>query len=326
MTYYLIRRLAMMLIVVLGVITFVFLLLHLAPGDPVDFLMVSPYATNEDIEAMRQHYGLDRSMSAQYVVMIGNILKGDFGKSFFHGRPVFDLVKERLPATLELAILAILTTAIVAIPMGLISALKRGSIGDYLSSIYMFIGIATPNFWLGIVFILIFSTSLQILPTFGRGPGLIKSFLEIFSAGPGNFGKSLYFLILPVLTLSIYYTSIIGQLTRGSVIEESRKDYLRTLRAKGVREQTIVGRHLLKNVSVPIINILGLQLGALIGGTVVIETVFSWPGIGLLLIQSITKRDYPTVQAIVIIVSIGYVVINLIVDLIHMYVDPRVRA
>jgi len=326
MSAYLVRRFALLILVVFGVITFVFLLLHLAPGDPVDFLVVSPYATQEDIDAMRTVYGLDKSLTGQYWVMIKNCLRGDFGKSFFHGRPVFDLVLERLPATLELGLLAILVTAVVAIPMGLVSAIKRGSIADHVSSVFMFIGIATPNFWLGIVLILVFSTFLGLLPTFGRGPALAEGLFTLFQAGPKPLLKSLSYLVLPVASLAVYYSSIIGQLTRGSVIEEFRKDYLRTLRAKGVRERTLILRHLLKNVSVPIINVLGLQMGALIGGTVVIETVFSWPGIGLLLIQAIGKRDYPVVQAIVILVSVGYVMINLLVDLIHMYVDPRVRA
>jgi peptide/nickel transport system permease protein len=315
-----------MIVVVLGVITFVFLLLHLAPGDPVDFLVVSPYATKGDIQAMREVYGLDKSLVGQYWAMITNSLKGDFGKSFFHGRPVFDLVLERLPATLELSILAILTTAVIAIPIGLVSALRRGSWADHMSSLLMFVGIATPNFWLGLVLILIFSTFLGLLPTFGRGPSLVSGFMALFQDGPRSLLQSVSYLVLPTASLAVYYASIIGQLARGSIIEEFRKDYLRTLRAKGVREGALIFRHLLKNISVPIINVLGLQLAALIGGAVVIETVFSWPGVGLLLIQAIVKRDYPVVQAIVILVSVSYVVINVIVDLIHMYVDPRVRA
>lgn len=320
-----VRRFLHTLLVMLGAVTLVFILLNIAPGDPVDRMAASPYATQEDLARMKATYGMDKPVVQRYFVMLYNMARGDFGRSFFHHQDTLPLVLERLPATAELALAGIFVTVLIALPAGLISALRRNRPEDYLASAVMFIGQATPQFWLGLVLIVVFSTQLGWLPTFGRGPSLAAGLAGVLTGQPGQFWEALRYLLLPAFTLGIYFSSVIGQLTRGQMIEGMRQDYVRVLRAKGVRERVIVWAHVLKNAAIPVVTVLGLQLGALLGGTVVVEAVFSWPGVGSLLVGAISQRDYPVVQAVVVVVSLGYVLINLCVDLIHMYLDPRVR-
>ncbi len=304
MNAFLVRRLAQAGVVVLGVSFVVFLLLHLT-GDPT-LLLLPPDATAEEIRRFRSSMGFDDPFFVQYARFLGGALRGDFGVSLRHGEPAMGLVIERLPATFELSSAAMLVALAVALPAGVVSAVRRNTPVDYLSTTVALLGQSMPTFWLGIMLILIFSVRLGLLPSSGRG--------------------DLEHLVLPALTLGLFTTARMMRLTRSGMLEVLGQDYVRTARAKGMSEAPIVWKHALRNAAVPIVTIAGLELGALLGGSVITETIFAWPGVGRLSVQAIYNRDYPVVQAAVFVLATTFVVVNLVVDILYTYLDPRIRT
>lgn len=303
MRVYLARRLLQSLIVLFGVSFVVFFILYLT-GDPA-LVLLPPDASPEDVRQFREAMGFNDPFIVQYGRFLGGALRGDFGNSIRHGESAFHLVVERLPATFELAGAGLLIALCLAIPAGIISAVHRNTIADYVSTVVALLGQSMPTFWLGIMLILLFSVQFNLLPSSGRG------------GWPH--------LILPAITLGLFTTARITRLTRSGMLEVLNQDYIRTARAKGVSDQPVVWKHALKNAAIPIVTIVGIELGTLLGGSVITETIFAWPGVGRLSVQAIYNRDYPVVQAAVFLLATTFVLVNLIVDVIYTYLDPRIR-
>ena len=303
MKTFLVRRLWQSLVVLLGVSFVVFLILHLT-GDPA-LVLLSPEATADDVRRFRDAMGFNDPFIVQYWRFLTGALHGDFGQSVRHGEPAFGLVVERLPATFELAGAALLLALVLSIPAGIVSAVRRNTVLDYVSTVVALLGQSMPTFWLGIMLILLLSVQLQWLPSSGRG--------------------GWEHLILPAVTLGLFTTARITRLTRSGMLEVLNQDYIRTARAKGVSNPPVVWKHALKNAAIPIVTIVGIELGTLLGGSVITETIFAWPGVGRLSVQAIYNRDYPVVQASVFLLATTFVVVNLLVDVVYTYLDPRIR-
>ena len=301
---FLASRLLRALVALWLVSTVVFVVMHLS-GDPVP-LLLPPDAPRSEIFRVRAELGLDRPVLVQYAIFLGNVLRGDFGRSIHFRQSAFRVVAGYLPATIELGLSAFVLAAVVALPIGVLSAVRRNSAVDQATMGLALVGQSAPTFFIGILLILVVSLNLGLLPTSGRGDWRN--------------------LVLPALTLGAFAMASIARLTRSAVLEVLSADYIRTARAKGVSEALVVVKHTLKNAAVPIVTITGLQFGTLLGGAVVTETVFAWPGIGRLAIQSIYNRDYPVVQCTVFLSAVLFIVINFCIDLIYGLLDPRVRA
>ena len=304
MKVFLARRLLGLIFVLLGVITIVFLIIHLVPGDPAR-IMLGENALPSDVEALRESLGLNRPLIVQYFDFFAKLFQGDLGRSFNTGQPVLSAIIERFPATLILTAASMFFAVIIAVPIGIITAAKRNTVVDNLGMIFSLIGVSMPAFWLGPILILIFSVKLGILPVSGSG--------------------SIKHLVLPSFSLGFALAAIISRMTRASMIEVLNQDYIRTARAIGVSEKIILLKHALRNAIIPVVTIIGLQFGALLGGVIIIEIIFSWPGIGQLLIPAIMRRDYPLVQGCILFIAVVYIFVNLIVDIIYAYIDPRIK-
>ena len=291
------------LLVLLGVSFVVFFILHLT-GDPA-LVLLPPDATAEDIRRFREAMGFNDPFLVQYGRFLSGALHGNFGQSVRHGEPAFGLVVERLPATVELSAAALAIALGLAIPAGIVSALRRNTAVDYISTVTALLGQSMPTFWLGIMLILVFSVWLNLLPSSGRG--------------------TLQHLVMPAVTLGLFTTARIMRLTRSGMLEVLSQDYIRTARAKGVSDPPVVWKHALKNAAIPIVTIVGIELGTLLGGAVITETIFAWPGVGRLSVQAIYNRDYPVVQAAVFVLASTFVLVNLLVDVVYTYLDPRIR-
>ena len=326
------RRIVGAIPVLLGISFLVFMLMHLAPGDPV-VLLLGDDATPADVARVRQEWGLDQPLLVQYWQFISRALVGDFGKSLKFGEPVLKLVCERLPATIELAIVSLLVAILISMPIGIYSAIKRDTLLDHAGTGIALIGVSLPNFWLGIMLIYFLGGQLNLLPVAGRIEyGIeVKSITGLYlldSLITGNFAafwSALKHLLMPAFTLGTALAAIVTRISRSSVLEVMRQDYVTTARAKGLSERVVIWRHILRNALITIITILGLQLGALLSGSVVTETVFSYPGIGDLLIQSISARDYKLTQVLILMFAVTYFVVNLLVDFLYSLVDPRIK-
>lgn len=286
------------------IVTMVFLLAHIVPGDPVQ-QMLGEGARAEDLQQLRHALGLDMPIGKQYVHYLAGVAQGDLGESFRFREPVTRVVIEHYPATLELAVVALLVCTVIGIPAGLLAAERRASATDHAVGVFTLLGLSVPNFALGPVLVLVFSVLLGWLPVSGRG-------------GPAH-------LILPAMTLGAALAAILTRMVRTSVIEELSSDYVRTARAKGLSPAAVLFRHAFRNALIPILTILGLQFGTLLAGTIVTETIFSWPGIGRLAVQAIGARDYPLLQGCILLIAVSYVLVNLFTDFIYVLVDPRVR-
>jgi len=332
MLAYSVKRLFGVLPVLLVVSLMVFALMQAAPGDPVSML-VSDEASPEDRARIAAAWGLDQPAPVQYLNFVKNAVTGDFGTSFRYREPVMDLVLARLPASIELALFATFLAIIVGIPLGVMAAARPNSVFDTIGSIGGFFGISMPNFWLGILMILIFAGYLNILPSGGREPwGLdlprITGFLTLDAILQGRWDalvQALRYLALPTIVLGTAMTGIIMQITRASMLENLGEDYIMTARAKGLSSRVVLWRHAFRNALVSVITIIGLEFGALISGAIIVETVFSWPGIGLLLIQGITFRDFPLITGLVLIYTTIFVLLNVLIDILYTVVDPRIR-
>lgn len=298
-------RLASALVVVLGVCTLVFALIHLVPGDPVE-AMLGDRAQAADRAALRAALGLDRPLWEQYWSYLGDLLRLDLGASFLDQRPVTAILAERLPATLRLAAAALGIALVVALPLGVLAARYRGSAVDSAAMTLSLLGISIPNFWLGPLLILVFSLWLGWTPVSGDQAPLG--------------------IVLPALTLGTALAAILARMVRASMLEVLGEDYVRTARAKGLGEVAVLWRHALRNAWLPVLTVIGLQLGGLLAGAVITETVFAWPGIGSLLVESIKARDFPVVQGCVLLISLSYVAVNTLTDLAYAWIDPRISA
>jgi peptide/nickel transport system permease protein len=304
MRYYIIRRILELIPVFFCVTAIVFLMLHLIPGDPAEIL-AGEEATQEDIEGIRTQLGLDRPLVIQYLTYMKNIFKGDLGRSMRTRRPVLREIWDRYPNTLLLAACSVVVMVVLGISTGIISAIKQQSWLDNISMVVALFGVSMPVYWLGLMLMLFFSVHLGLFPTTGIG--------------------TFKHLILPSFTLGASATAVVARLTRSSMLEVIRQDYIRTARAKGVNEPTVIMRHALKNALIPVVTIVFLRFGALLGGAVLTETVFAWPGIGWLMIDAIWARDYPVVQGCILMVAVTFVLINLFTDLLYAFIDPRIR-
>lgn len=300
---FLIRRLVHSIFVLFGVTLVVFVLIR-ASGDPAA-LYLPEDSTPAEVEAFREQMGWNRPIYVQYASFVWRLLHGDFGTSLRHYEPALNLVLERLPATIELAAVSLAFALAIALPVGVLSAIHRNSILDAMARIFALLGLCTPNFWLGTMLIIIFAVQLEVLPAFGRGNVLN--------------------LILPGFTLGFTAAATIMRLLRSSILEVLGMDYVRTARAKGLNERTVLLRHVLRNAAIPTITVVGLQAGYLLGGAVVTETVFAYPGMGRLAVQAILGRDFAVVQTFVIIVALIFITVNLVVDALYTVVDPRIR-
>ena len=301
---FLLRRLLLLIPVLWGVATLVFLLLHFIPGDPVD-LMLGDSALGTDRETLRDQLGLNDPLIVQYLRYFGDLLQGDWGTSLFSKKPVFEEIMERVPATMELMFGAMVVTILVAMPLGLIAAVNKGTWIDQGAMIFSLLGVSLPNFWLGPMLILLLSIHFDLLPVNERG--------------------GLEHLILPALTLGTSLASILARITRSSVVETLQAEYIRTARSKGISELRILFRHALRNALIPIVTVIGLQVGVLLSGAIITEAIFDWPGLGNLLISAINSRNYPLVQGCVLFIAGSYVMVNLVIDLLYAYIDPRIR-
>ncbi len=314
MRRYVVRRLLLLVPVLLGVSVIIFMVLHLAPGDPAE-IMLGSQATQADLERLRAELGLTEPLYIQYVDWLGQVARGDLGRSIWMKRPVLAEVLGRFKATLVLTGSALVLSTAVGLALGIASAVRPNSLLDRLSAVASLFGASMPVFWLGIVLMVVFALWLGWLPASGM----------FAPYGGGDLRDLFVHLALPAVTLAAASVTIIARLTRSTMLETLGQDYIRTARAKGVVERAVVLRHGLKNALIPIVTVVGVQAGYLLGGAVLTETVFAWPGVGTLMVQGILARDFPLVQGCVLVVALSFVLINLVVDLLYAWLDPRIR-
>lgn len=312
MTAYAIRRLLQAIPVLLLSSIFVFALIRLIPGDPA-YVIAGPDALPEQVAAVRARLGLDRPIYVQYLVWLGNVARGDLGKSILNGYPVMELVWTKFLITLQLTIGAALVSLLIAVPVGIVSAVSQGTLFDRLASGLVALSYAIPTFWLGILLVLVFAMQLRWLPPSGH--------VE-FSERPW---LALKLMVLPSLTLGLYTSAVLSRFLKSSILEIMRLDFVRTARAKGLSESGVISRHLLKNALIPFVTVFGLQIGVFLGGSVVTESIFDWPGMGRMMLHAIQTRDYPVLQGGVLFIVVIFVLVNLITDLTYAYLDPRIR-
>ena len=304
MLRYFIRRVLLAVPVLLGVATLVFSLIHLVPGDPAQ-AMLGDGAAPQDVAELRTSLGLDRPLLTQYVAFLRHAITGDLGKSFRTGQPVTTMIVERVPATAELAFAAMFVAIVIAIPLGVVAAVWRGTAVDFGAMTFALAGVSIPNFWLGPIMAIVFAVKLGWLPVSGRGTAA--------------------HLVLPAISLGLALSAILARMTRASLLDELNELYVRAARARGVSRTASIASHALRNSLVPLLTIIALQFGAVLTGAVITETIFAWPGIGRLLIQSIGFRDYPMVQGCILLIAVTYVTVNLVTDLMYGVLDPRIR-
>jgi peptide/nickel transport system permease protein len=297
-----------MVVVILGVTLLVFLMMHLAPGDPAQVIAIARYGedvSNTDIEAIRIKEGLDAPVYVQYRIWLDHLIHLDLGTSLITGRSVLDEILNRFPATLQLALAGMLISLIIAIPLGIFSAVWRNSFIDYFGMTFSLLGASMPGFWLALLLIMFFAVYLGWFPVFGKG--------------------DLSNIILPASTIGLGLASVNSRLIRSSILDVMGQNYIRTARAKGLSDRAIIVTHALKNALVPLITMVGIQMAALLEGSVIVETIFSWPGIGKLLVNSIYLRDFPMIQGCVLFIVVSLLIVNLMVDISYLYLDPRIR-
>lgn len=304
MTRYIAQRLVAAVVALLGVSLVVFMLVRLLPGDPAR-VIAGLLASQQDVERIRVRLALDEPMPVQYATFLGRLVQGDLGTSARTRKPVLDEIMGRLPATMKLAAISMCIAGVLGVAGGVVAAYRRNSKLDFMISVGTLFGVSMPVYWLGIMLIVIFAVRLKWLPAAGS--------------------ESAESYVLPSFTLAAFSVALVARMTRSSMLEVLNDDYIRTARAKGVRERAVVLRHALKNAMIPVITVIGLQFGALLGGAVLTESVFGWPGMGLLLLDSIFSRDYPMVQGIVLVFSFLFIIVNLLVDITYAYIDPRIH-
>lgn len=329
---YVIKRLFISIPTLIGVSLLVFFMIHLIPGDPAQ-LMLYPKGTPEEVEALRQEMGLNQPVLMQYLDWIVHAMQFDFGNSVFNGETVISEIGNRFPATIELTLGALFIAIVLGMPLGILAARKKNSIIDYLCITVSLAGVSIPVFWLGLMMIFFFSATLGILPVSGRlsmGYSIteITGFYLFDAIITGNLAAAwdaIKHLILPAFALATVPLALVVRITRSSMLDVLSEDYMKTAKAKGIPGRLIIYKHALRNALIPVITVLGIQVGSLLGGAILTETVFSWPGIGTLVVSSINERDYPIIQGVVFVIAIIMILVNLIVDIVYAYIDPRIR-
>ncbi len=332
MARYLLRRLALTIPILLGVSLLVFFMLHSAGGDPAQVIL-GARADPESIAELREDLGLDRPLLVQYAAFLSGAVRGDFGRSYRSNTPVVAEIAARFPATIELAVTAMTIAVLAGVILGTVAAVRRHSPLDYASSAGVLLGVSIPTFWLGLILIIVFGLWLRWLPISGRVDSRIGAdpsvpFLALTSLLRGNWvvaHDALRHLILPALTLAAWPAAIVARMTRASLIESLGQDYARTARGKGLPERAIVAGHAARNALLPVLTVVGLEFGTLLGGAVVTETIFSWPGLGQLTVAALGARDYQVVQGVVVLLASIFVLLNLLVDVLYAVLDPRIR-
>ncbi|MPQ76087.1 nickel ABC transporter permease [Hydrogenovibrio sp. JE_KL2] len=304
MIQYLVRLVGSLIFISWVVGSMVFFLIHLVPGDPVE-VMLGDWASPADADALRHQLGLDLPLFQQYIHYLTGIVQGDFGQSLFYQQPVSELIANRFPYTLQLALLSLLIAVLIAFPLGIWASIRAGKWPDHLAMTVSLVGVSVPNFWLGPMLILAFSIGLSLLPVSGA--------------------EQPFSWVLPAITLGTALAAILARMLRASLLEIYHEDFIRTARAKGLSGTAVYGKHALMNAMLPVITVLGLQLGTLLGGAVITEVVFDWPGLGQLLVESIQRRDYPVVQACILIISMAYILVNGLTEVVYAWLDPRIR-
>lgn len=304
MLKYAVKRIVLMIPVIVIMTMFVFLIFYFAPGDPVSRI-AGPNATPEVYESIKRKYGLDQPFIVQYLRFVKSVIEGDLGVSILQGRPVIEMIKERLPVTLQIGLMGFLITFVIAIPAGVIAAVKKNTVVDYLCMLGSLLGMAIPTFWLGMLLLYVFAYKLRWFPI--SGDGTIKQ------------------IILPGFAIGLTNAAITARMVRSSMLEVLKQDYVRTARSKGLKEKTVIYSHALRNALIPIITLMGLKLGWIIGGSVALEIIFSIPGIGRLMVDSILARDYPVVQGSMIVLTSSIILANILADILYAVVDPRIR-
>jgi ABC-type dipeptide/oligopeptide/nickel transport system permease component len=326
-------RLLQMIPVFFGVSFIVFIMMALTPGDPVQVMLAGQNASEAQIESLRHDMGLDRPPLVRFFVFLGNALTGNFGQSFFHRRPVADIILERLPATIELTLVALIIALAIAIPLGIWAAVRRGSWVDRIATVGSLFGVSLPGFWFGIVLLIVFSVTFRWLPVSGRldfaceVPAISRLVLidTLLRWRPACFGNALSHIALPALTLALPTAAILMRVARASMLEVLRTDYIAFAQAKGLSPRRILFRHALKNALMPTVTVAAIETGSLLGGNMIVETVFGWPGLGRLVVESIFTRNYPLVQAAVLLYAATYVALNFLADVIQTKLNPRVE-
>lgn len=303
---YIIKRLISIIPVIIGITFLVFLIMSFSPGDPVQ-MMLGDNSTPEAVEEMREELGLNDNIIVQYGRFLLGLVQGDLGTSYSNGQPVLDEIVVRFPNTAKIAVIAICIGAMIAIPLGIISAIKHNSITDGVIMIFSLLAVSMPAFWLGMLLILLFSIQLGWLPTGGARDGVLS-------------------LILPSFALGLASMASIARVTRSSMLEVVRQDYIRTARAKGLSYSKVIRKHAMRNAMIPTVTVMGLQIGSLMGGAVLTETVFSWPGLGRLMVEAIGAKDTPTIMGSITIFALCFSLVNLGVDILYAYIDPRIKA
>jgi peptide/nickel transport system permease protein len=313
MTAYITRRLLSLIFVLIGITLLIFLIMQLAPGDPAK-IMLGTKATETSLAQLRHELGLDQPLHIQYVRWLGRVLQGNFGRSIQLKRELLPFLLDRFRNSAYLTLFAAVVACVVGIPVGILSAVRQNSLVDRASMVLVLVGFSTPLFWLGIVLQIVFGLRLGLLPVSG-----------IHATGRNDLADLFVHLVLPALTLAAGATAIIARMTRSSMLEVIHQDYIRTARSKGLSERLVIGRHAVKNALIPVATVVGMQVGYLLGGDVLVEIVFSYPGIGLAMVNGILARDFPLVQGAILLVAASYALVNLAVDLLYAYLDPRIH-
>ena len=326
MLQYTFQRLISLIIILLGVSVVVFAMVHFSPGDPIR-IMLGDDAEPAEVERLTKLYGLDQPAYVQYVRWLGRAVQGDFGTSLRQRQPVTKLITEKMGATIELAVASLLIAVLIGVPLGVISAVRRNTWVDFSSMFVALVGVSAPNFWIGLILLSYVALYVGWIPVFGRAEwSFVEALLAPFRGqGFGPLWDSLRYLLLPSITLATSIMALITRLTRSSMLEVLSKDYVRTAKAKGQTPRLVVYRHALRNALLPVVTVIGVQFGSLLGGAIVVETVFAWPGVGMLIITSIRTRELLVVQAAVLMLAAIFAIVNLLVDFSYSFLNPRIR-
>lgn len=322
---FLLKRSLQGVFVIWGVVTVVFMLRFVTPGDPITF--IAPLDAGPEVRAnIERELGLNKPLYVQYLDYLFGLVRGDMGYSYISGTQASTRIFNRLPATVELAVAASLVAVVLSIPLGVVSATRRHEPADYAATTFSLVGISTPNFWLGIMLVLVLSVGFGLFPTSQRAIGFVPALrMLVTDLDPGGMVTWLRHMTLPAITLGTYFTALITRLTRSGMLDELGKTYVRASRAKGLPETLVRYKHVLRNTLIPVITVLGLQLGTLIGGAVITEFVFDWPGLGTLIINAINARDWVLIQGSLVVIGAGFVFLNIVVDALYAYINPQVR-
>ena len=324
MAAYVLRRLTLFVPMLIGIVAVTFGIMQLLPGDPAAVLLGED-ASEEAVREMRRALGLDRPWWIRLAAYYADLFRGEMGDSYFQNQPVVDAIAQRLVPTLEVAFVALLVSIILGVALGIAAAVRRGSLVDAACMLFAQLGVSMPVFWFGILLMYLFAIRFDLLPSIGRGPPLVFALGQALAGRPAALGESLMHIAMPALTLGLTNAAVISRLVRSSMLETLGQDFVRTANAKGLRPLRVVLVHALRNALLPVVSVIGLRFGALLGGAVLTESIFGWPGLGQLAVSAISQRDIPLVQGIVLTFALAFAIVNLIVDLLYAVIDPRIR-